>query len=556
MVGVNRFALAEEEPYEPLRVDPAIEAAQADAAGRLRADRDAAAVATRWRQVRAAAARHRQRAAAAEAGAGRAPPSARSATPCARSGGATSRPSTSDRPAAARRSEGEMSMSQYDTIVVGAGVAGLTAARLLARRRPPVVVLEARDRVGGRVSTDRRYGLVTDLGASWIHGITDSPVAAAAEAFGMRMVEFTVGGYQPDSRPIAYYGPDGKRLTDAAAQRFVDDIHAVDATLAGIVVAESAPDASYRDVTEAAIAAQGWDDERTERVREYLEHRSEEQYGAWIEDLAAHGLDDDSVDGDEVVFPDGYDRLADAPRGRPRRPARARRVAGGVVGGGGDGDDRSRPFSADSAVVTVPVGVLQSDDFVIEPPLPEPNRRRPEPAEMNAFEKVFLRFPTKFWDDGVYAIRQQGPESRWWHSWYDLTALHGTPTLLTFAAGPARRRDARLGRRPDRRVRARPAAAALRRPVEQPTHVHVTAWQDDPFAHGSYAYMTVARRPPTTTCSRRRSAACCTSPARRPGPTTRRPSRRRCSPATARRRTSWGASIPIEHLWSDRIAAS
>ena len=63
-------------------------------------------------------------------------------------------------------------------------------------------------------------------------------------------------------------------------------------------------------MTDEAIAAQGWDDERAQRVREYLEHRSEEQYGAWIEDLAAHGLDDDSIDGDEVVFPDGYDRLA------------------------------------------------------------------------------------------------------------------------------------------------------------------------------------------------------------------------------------------------------
>ena len=119
-------------------------------------------------------------------------------------------------------------------------------------------MLEARDRVGGRVVTDRRYGLATDLGASWIHGITDSPVAAAAEAFGMPTVEFTVGGYQPDSRPIAYYGPDGERLSDAAAQAFVDDIHAADETLREVVAA-SAPDASYRDVTDEAIARQGWE---------------------------------------------------------------------------------------------------------------------------------------------------------------------------------------------------------------------------------------------------------------------------------------------------------
>lgn len=379
-------------------------------------------------------------------------------------------------------------MDHYDTIVVGAGIAGLSAARLLSGAGRDVLVLEARDRVGGRVVTDRRYGLATDLGASWIHGVTDSPVAAAAEAFGMRTVEFTVGGYQPDSRPIAYYGPDGERLPDAAAQSFIDDIHTVDATLRE-AIATSAPDASYRDVTEEALARQGWDGERTQRVREYLEHRSEEQYGAWIEDLAAHGLDDDSIDGDEVVFPDGYDRLAShlADGLTVRLTHVVERVQWSA-----DKVTVTTDFgtvTADNIVITVPVGVLQSDDFVIDPPLPEPVSGALGRLKMNAFEKVFLRFPTKFWDDGVYVIRQQGPESRWWHSWYDLTALHGTPTLLTFAAGPAAVQtrdwseedivDSVLGQ--------------LRRlygdHVETPTHVHITDWQDDPFSHGSYAYM-------------------------------------------------------------------
>ncbi|HYJ50641.1 MAG TPA: NAD(P)/FAD-dependent oxidoreductase [Microbacterium sp.] len=378
----------------------------------------------------------------------------------------------------------------FDTIVVGAGVAGLTAAHLLADAGKDVVVLEARDRVGGRIVTDRRYGLATDLGASWIHGITDSPVAAAADAFGMQMVEFTVGGYQPDSRPIAYYGPDGRRLSDAAARSFIDDINAVDATLLEVVAA-SGPDASYRDVADEAIARYGWDEDRAQRVREYLEHRSEEQYGAWIEDLAAHGLDDDSVEGDEVVFPNGYDRL-------PSRMAegldirlthvvtQVRWSADGVA----VTTDRGT-LTADTAVVTVPVGVLQSDDFVVVPPLPEPVVGALSRLKMNAFEKIFLRFPTRFWDDGVYAIRQQGPESRWWHSWYDLTALHGTPTLLTFAAGPA------AGETRDwtEKEIVDSVLTQLRRlygdRVEKPTHVHVTDWQDDPFSHGSYAYMTV-----------------------------------------------------------------
>ncbi len=110
---------------------------------------------------------------------------------------------------------------------------------------------------------------------------------------------------------------------------------------------------------------------------------------------------------------------------------------------------------------------------------------------MNAFEKVFLRFPTRFWQDGVYAFRQQGPEARWWHSWYDLTALHDEPLLLTFAAGPAAVATRDWS---DDRVQAS-IMVQLRRlygdGIPDPIGLHRTAWQDDPFAHGSYAYMTV-----------------------------------------------------------------
>ncbi|WP_304441567.1 NAD(P)/FAD-dependent oxidoreductase [Demequina sp. NBRC 110054] len=380
-------------------------------------------------------------------------------------------------------------MRRYDTVVVGAGVAGLTAARLLSRAGREVVVLEARDRVGGRVWTSREDGSVTDLGASWIHGIDGSPVFDAARAFGMRVHEFTVGGYQVDSRPIAYFGPDGARLSDEAAASFASDVHAVDTALVS-VIAGSAPDASYRDVTDAALASFGWDDARAAPVREHLEHRSEEQYGALIGDLAAHGLDDDEIEGDEVVFPEGYDVL-------PTRLAAGLDVRlGEVVSGVSWGSDGVRVtstgggFEAHDAVVTVPVGVLHAGDLAFDPPLPPAVAGPLSRLEMNAFEKVFLRFEERFWEEGVYAIRQLGPEGVWWHSWYDLTALHGVPTLLTFAAGPAARATANWT---DEEV-AESVMAQLRRlygeAIPSPNRVDRTAWHADPFARGAYAYMT------------------------------------------------------------------
>ncbi len=384
-------------------------------------------------------------------------------------------------------------MSEFDTIVVGAGVAGLTAARLLAQAGQRVVVLEARERIGGRLWSERCDGVTTDLGASWIHGIDGNPLYDVTSGFGMPATEFTVGSYQPGSRPIAYYGPSGERLGDGQAARFIADVHDFDERLATTIAASDAG-SSYADVVEETLARLSWDAERAERVREFLKHRSEEQYGVWYADLDAHGLDDDAIDGDEVVFPDGYDALATHLAGGldVRLGHVVERVAwgDGAVVTTADAD-----FSADRVVVTVPVGVLKSDDFAIEPPLPAAHAAALGGLEMNAFEKVFLRFPTRFWDEDVYAIRQQGVAGEWWHSWYDLTDLHGVPTLLTFAAGPCAKAIRGWS---DERV-AGSVLAALRGlygdRVEAPDEIVVTDWQGDPFARGSYAYMKVGAVP-------------------------------------------------------------
>lgn len=379
-------------------------------------------------------------------------------------------------------------MNNFDTVVIGAGVSGLTAARFLAQAGQRVLVLEARDRIGGRTWSQRDNGLVTDRGASWIHGIDDNPLAEVVNAFGMRTIEHTVGSYQPDSRPIAYYGPTGERLSGDDVQKFADDIRGFDRHLQ-VAVDASEADATYLDAIDAALATLAWQPDRAERVREFLLHRSEEQYGVWAGNLAAHGLDDDTVDGDEVVFPDGFDQLAaHLANGLDVRlehvVTRIDWSVDGVTVKTSAGD-----FTAARAVVTAPIGVLKSGDLTFDPALPPSHTNAIDGFQMNNFEKVFLRFPSRFWDADVYAIRQQGEAGEWWHSWYDLTPLHGVPTLLTFAAGPSAIETREWGN--DRIVDS--VLDALRRlygsRVEQPEHVLITDWQDDPYSRGSYAYM-------------------------------------------------------------------
>ena len=58
---------------------------------------------------------------------------------------------------------------EYDVIVVGAGFAGLTAARELSHAGRRVAIVEARDRIGGRTWLTQRMGLNLELGGTWVH---------------------------------------------------------------------------------------------------------------------------------------------------------------------------------------------------------------------------------------------------------------------------------------------------------------------------------------------------------------------------------------------------
>ncbi|WP_217183581.1 NAD(P)/FAD-dependent oxidoreductase [Streptomyces sp. AC495_CC817] len=379
-------------------------------------------------------------------------------------------------------------MTRFDTIVIGAGMSGVTSARMLADAGQRVLVLEARERIGGRMNTDRGAGFPVDLGASWIHGIDGSALWDLVQALDIPTLEYTVGSFQVGGRPIENFDGDGRAMDEAATQRWIDDVEEADRLLVDEIAASSAGD-TYLDVTERALDRTGFDPERIDEIREFFRHRVEEQCGAWIGDLDAHGLDEDAIEGDEVIFPRGYDEL-------PRRigagldvrlgsvVTRISRSSSGVVVA--TSDER---FEAAHAIVTVPLGVLKSDAITFDPPLPAEVAGPIGRLGMGVFNKVFVQFPTRFWNDGTYVIRALGEAGESWHSWYDVSAVSGIPTLLTFAAGPFGRRMQQL---PDEEI-VDDALTALRglygAAVPEPQAHWVTRWGQDPYSEGSYSHL-------------------------------------------------------------------
>lgn len=109
---------------------------------------------------------------------------------------------------------------KLDTIIVGAGWSGAVAARELAVKGRKVLVVEARNRIGGRARTWGDDQVKVDLGCSWIHGYREgNPARYIAQDLGV--VSRSSSGQaaidvQPAHLPKAaeglIYGPDGKQL--------------------------------------------------------------------------------------------------------------------------------------------------------------------------------------------------------------------------------------------------------------------------------------------------------------------------------------------------------
>ena len=96
-----------------------------------------------------------------------------------------------------------------DVLVIGAGMAGIAAAQALRQRGLTVTILEARERVGGRVWTDRSWqGTALDLGASWIHGTKKNPLTELVKQFNIKTLPTHY-----DSHTV--YDADGRALNES-----------------------------------------------------------------------------------------------------------------------------------------------------------------------------------------------------------------------------------------------------------------------------------------------------------------------------------------------------
>jgi monoamine oxidase len=366
-------------------------------------------------------------------------------------------------------------------VVIGAGLAGLSAARDLAARGHEVVVLEARDRIGGRVHSSGLWpDLPMDLGASWIHGVRKNPLTGLADAAGAGRVATSYDA-------ALMLGADGGEISP--------DLGPAEQILKAALRAAAGLDADV-SVEAALEASAGWrraSEPQRRLVRHVVNSGLEQEYGGAAAALSAWYGDDAQVfGGEDVAFPQGFSQLTRwLARGLDIRLSQA--VVGVAPG---------RVTLADGAVieaaqilVTVPLGVLQAGTLQFETAL-QPGRVAALGAlRMGLLNKAWLRFDRIAWPEDVDWIEWLGPNPGVWAEWLSLARGMKVPVLLGFHAG---QEAAALERLSDRETVAQ-AHEALRAMFGSgfpaPIAAQITRWGQDPWSLGSYSFNAVGAVP-------------------------------------------------------------
>ncbi len=150
-------------------------------------------------------------------------------------------------------------------VVVGAGIAGLAAASWLCGAGITCVVLEARDRIGGRLHTVELAGTPVDLGGSWIHHPVGNPLSAACDQLGVAR-----DPGDPIPSLSAYDRAERRRLDRAE----VETLAGWNPRRSGMRVAALSdrlgPDATAADAIDAHVAERGLTGSVARRVRQEL----------------------------------------------------------------------------------------------------------------------------------------------------------------------------------------------------------------------------------------------------------------------------------------------
>lgn len=317
--------------------------------------------------------------------------------------------------------------------VIGAGVAGAEAASALVQRGFDVIVLEARDRVGGRIDTrtPKSWPLGVELGAWRLGEVADQSLLARLAALGIQsnpLTDLLAAGENGRSTGNPVGAPALAAATNWAGAELADSSLTAALVGSGATAKAGGTTVDGLDGTEllgAALASLAG-----------VTGASASELSTWygLTDLPAR---------DRIVTGGFSGVVTDALKGA--RVSLSTAVLGVSYSDSavslklGTGES----LTVDRVVVTLPLGVLKKNAVAFDPLLPFTHRTAITALGMGSVETVWLRFDKPFWSTDAAIWSLVGTDSDI-TDWVNLQAVTGEPVLVGIVGGKAARRVVKL----------------------------------------------------------------------------------------------------------------
>uniref|UniRef100_A0A3Q1EZ62 [histone-H3]-N(6),N(6)-dimethyl-L-lysine(4) FAD-dependent demethylase n=1 Tax=Acanthochromis polyacanthus TaxID=80966 RepID=A0A3Q1EZ62_9TELE len=361
-----------------------------------------------------------------------------------------------------------------NVIVIGAGPSGLAAARQLHNFGTQVVVLEARERIGGRVWDDASLGVTVGRGAQIVNGCVNNPIALMCEQMGIKMHKlgercdlFQEGGQVTDPAIDKRMDFHFNAILDVVSEWRKDKSQSQDTPLG-----EKVQEVKKNFLQESGIQFS----ELEEKVLQFHLSNLEYACGSTLDQVSARSWDHNEFfaqfSGDHTLLTKGYAVLL-------------HKLAEGL-------DIRTKS----PVLVTVPLTLLQKNMIQFNPPLPERKLKAIHSLGVGIIEKIALQFPYRFWGNKIqgadyFGHIPPGPEKRGMFSvFYDLDPQGKQAVLMSVITGDAVPAVRDLE---DKEV-VDECMKILRelfkeQEVPEPLHFLVTHWSNDVWSQMSYSFV-------------------------------------------------------------------
>lgn len=366
-------------------------------------------------------------------------------------------------------------------IIIGAGLAGLAAANKLQHAQKEVLVLEARDRIGGRTWTNYSMGVPIDEGAFVIHGIENSPVAKIADSIHEN--------YFPIKLKNIYFPLEPTQFSDEWFQEVDQQFQALLQT--AYEYAKSAPkDMPLENAINAVFHSEQYP-LLTPTVlawrKLFLSHWS----GSHSQKLSARHWQEAEImlGGGNHLLSEGYQPIVMALAKDINVKLRIlveqiHYDANGVTVLTNQGE-----FDADAVIVTIPLGVLKNSHALFSPPLPADKQQSIAKLEMGVLDKIVLQFPHAFWPQQSWLIsflQENYPDIDWF---FNYALFYPSPILIGFVSDDVARRLENLSDDSVKALAMQQLRNAFGDNIPDPVGFFMTRWNQDPYSLGSYSHI-------------------------------------------------------------------